>query len=63
MYLKNLLLYNVILLYINLEWDYFIELINLNSYSLFKIDFYGVRRVLYIVNKESIGLIGVVIIS
>lgn len=63
MYLKNLLLYNFILLYINLEWDFFIELINLNSYSLFKIDFYGVRRFLCVFNKENISLIGVVIIS
>lgn len=44
-------------------WDYFIELINLNSHSLFKIDSHGVRRALYTVNEESVGLTGAVTIS
>lgn len=62
-YLKNPLLYNVITSHTNLEWDYFIELINLNSHSLFKIDSHGVRRALCVFNKESISLTGAVTIS
>lgn len=62
-YLKNPLLYNVITSHTNLKWDYFIELINLNSHSLFKIDAHGVRRALCVFNKESISLTGAVTIS
>lgn len=48
-----------------LTWNgiFFIELINLNSHSLFKIDSPGVRRALCVFNKESIGLTGAVTIS
>lgn len=62
-YLKNPLLYNVITSHTNLEWDYFFELINLNSHSLFKIDSHGVRRPLCVFNKESTSLTGAVTIS
>lgn len=62
-FIMNPLLYNVITSHTNLKWDYFIELINLNSHSLFKIDSPGVRRALCVFNKESISLTGAVTIS